>query len=66
MEAAFGESQEMVYFITELSVSLYAMDFLKEHESPRYYRYNKSLLFDDAQTDIRRQLDDIRSEMRGE
>lgn len=66
MEAAFGESQEMVYFITELSVSLYAMDFLKEHESPRYYRYNKSLLFDDAQTGIRRQLDDIRSEMRGE
>lgn len=66
MEAAFGESQEMVYFITELSVSLYAMDFLKEHESPRYYRYNKSLLFDDAQTGIRRQLDEIRSEMRGE
>ena len=66
MEAAFGESQEMVYFVSELSVSLYAMDFLKEHESPRYYRYNKSLLFDDAQTGIRRQLDDIRSEMRGE
>ena len=66
MEAAFGEGQEMVYFITELSVNLYAMDFLKEHESPRYYRYNKSLLFDDAQTGIRRQLDDIRSEMRGE
>ena len=66
MEAAFGESQEMVYFITELSVSLYAMDFLKEHESPRYYRYNKSLLFDDAQAGIRRQLDEIRSEMRGE
>lgn len=66
MEAAFGKSQEMVYFITELSVSLYAMDFLKEHESPRYYRYNKSLLFDDAQTGIRRQLDEIRSEMRGE
>ena len=65
MEAAFGESQEMVYFITELSVSLYAMEFLKEHESPRYYRYNKSLLFDDAQTGIRRQLDEIRSEMRG-
>lgn len=64
METAFGESQEMVYFITELSVSTYAMDFLKENECPRYYRYNKSLLFDDAQADIRSQLDDIRAEMR--
>lgn len=65
METAFGESQEMVYFITELSVSRYAMDFLKEHECPRYYRYNKSLLFYDAQTGIRQQLDDLRSEMQG-
>ena len=66
MEAAFGESQEMVYFITELSVSRYAMDFLREHECARYYRYNKALLFDDAQAGIRQQLKDLRSEMRGE
>lgn len=65
METAFGESQEMVYFITELSVSAYAMDFLKEHECPRYYRYNKSLLFEDAQAGIRKQLDDLRAQMRG-
>ena len=65
METAFGESQEMVYFITELSVNPFAMDFLRENECPRYYRYNKSLLFDDAQADIRSQLSDIRKEMRG-
>lgn len=66
MEAAFGESQEMVVFITELSVNANAVWFLKENECPRYYRYNKSLLFEDQQAAIRRQLNDIRGEMAGE
>jgi len=65
METAFGESQEMVYFITELSINSYAMDFLKEHECPRYYRYNKALLFTDARDSIRQELDEIHSQMQG-
>lgn len=64
MEAAFGESQEMVVFITELSVNADAVRFLQENECPRYYRYNKSLLFEDQQAAIRRQLDEIRGGMR--
>lgn len=66
MEAAFGESQEMVVFITELSVNVHAMWFLKENECPRYYRYNKSLLFEDQQASIKKQLDEIRGEMAGD
>lgn len=66
MEAAFGESQEMVVFITELSVNANAVWFLKENECPRYYMYNKSLLFEDQQAAIKRQLNDIRDEMAGE
>ena len=66
MEAAFGESQEMVVFITELSVNAHAVSFLKENECPRYYRYNKSLLFEDRQAEIKRQLNEIRGEMAGE
>ena len=66
MEAAFGESQEMVFFITELSANACAMWFIGENECPRYYRYNKSLLFEDRSADVRRQLDEIRSEMAGE
>ncbi len=66
MEAAFGESQEMVVFITELSVSHYGVWFLKENECPRYYRYNKSLLFEDQQADIRQKLSKIRSAMAGD
>ena len=60
MEAAFGESQEMVLFITELSVNLYAAAFLREYDCARYFRYNKSLLFEDHSAQIRRQLDEIR------
>ncbi|MDO5344319.1 MAG: AAA family ATPase [Lachnospiraceae bacterium] len=66
MEAAFGESQEMVVFITELSVNQYAMWFIGENDCPRYYRYNKSLLFENQQASIRRQLDEIRGEMNGQ
>lgn len=66
METAFGESQEMVYFVTELSADPYAVAFLKEHECPRYYRYSKSLLFEDAAAQVRKELDAIRSEMNGE
>ncbi len=65
MELCFGESQEMVVFITELSCSPHAMWFLGEYECPRYYRYNKALLFEDRQAQMIRKLDDIRGRMEG-
>ncbi len=65
MEAAFSESQEMVFFITELSANADAMWLIGETECPRYYRYNKALLFEDRGAEIRKQLDEIRSEMNG-
>ncbi len=66
MEAAFGESQEMVVFITELSVNSHAVWFLQQNECPRYYKYNKSLLFDEQQEQIKEKLNEIRSGMVGE
>ncbi len=66
MEAAFGESQEMVFFITELSANANAMWFIGEYECPRYYRYNKALLFEDRSAEIRKQLGEIRGGMAGE
>lgn len=43
LEAAFGESQEMVAFITELNANYYSVWFIKENGSDAYYRYNKGL-----------------------
>lgn len=52
MEAAFGDSQEMVIFITELNTSFNCARFLQEYDCERYYQYNKRLLFDDAEQEI--------------
>ena len=65
MELCFGESQEMVVFITELTCNPHAMWFIGEYECPRYYRYNKALLFEDRQEQVVRKLDEIRSRMNG-
>lgn len=52
MELVFGESQEMVIFITELTANYYSMRFISEYGCERYFRYNKSLLFHEAQKEI--------------
>ena len=57
MEGTFGDSQEMVIFITELNTSYYAVRFLEENECERYVQYNKRLLFEDREKDILTRLD---------
>lgn len=59
LEDAFGESQEMVAFITELNANYYAAWFIRENGCDLYYRYNKGLLFDDRQQEILRQMDEV-------
>ncbi|HIQ74713.1 MAG TPA: AAA family ATPase [Candidatus Cottocaccamicrobium excrementipullorum] len=52
MEAAFGDGQEMVIFLTELNGNAFCAGFLKEYDCERYYEYNKRLLFDEEEKDI--------------
>lgn len=59
LEDAFGQSQEMVAFITELNANYYSVWFIKENGSDSYYRYNKGLLFDERHQDIIRQMDGV-------
>ena len=56
MEAAFGDSQEMVIFLTECNTNRFSVRFLKENECERYYEYNRRLLFKDREEAIRRKL----------
>lgn len=56
MEAAFSQSQEMVIFVTELNTNYYSVRFLKDNRCERYYQYNKNLLFEDREDDIRARL----------
>ena len=62
VEKAFGEDQELVVFITELSLSYYAIRFITDNGCPRYYRYNKTLLSGEQQKEILQQIDHFRKE----
>ena len=59
MEETFGESQEMVIFVTELNVNYYSVWFIRENGCDKYYQYNKGLLFDEQQEAILSELDHI-------
>ena len=57
MEVAFGNSQEMVLFVTELNTGFYSVEFLQEYDCERYFRYNKELLFSEEERELGRLLD---------
>lgn len=63
LEDAFGDSQEMVAFVTELNTNYYSVRFLKENDCDRYYRYNKGLLFDERHEEILGELDEVEGEL---
>ena len=49
----YGESQEMVIFITELSSGRYATGFIADVGNENYYKFNKMLLLDARREDLR-------------
>ena len=52
LEGAFGSSQELAMFLTELNSNAYDVSFLQEYECERYYFYNKELLFDEKRKNL--------------
>ena len=62
LEDAFGESQEMVVFVTELNTNFYSVQFLKENDCGKYFKYNKGLLFDERHQDILDRMDTVEKE----
>jgi len=56
MEDAFSKGQEMVIFITNLSLSSNAALFLSEHEIPVYENHKQALLIGTRKAEI---LDDL-------
>ncbi len=65
MERAFGESQEMVVFITELTVNFYGAKFLSENECGRFYKYNKGLLAGERRAGILSSIEEVEMLMNG-
>ena len=44
-EECFGDGQEMVLFMTELSKNEKAMEFIADHGCEPYFKYSDRLLF---------------------
>jgi DNA polymerase III delta prime subunit len=59
LSVTFGESQEMVVFVTELTVGYYSSKFILENGSEQYDLYNKSLLLGDRRREILKDIDSL-------
>lgn len=62
LEAAFGNSQELVVFVTGLNRSEDALAFLRSCGCERYQQYNRSLLFGEGDREIRREIERLSTE----
>ncbi len=64
MEQAFGAGQEMVVFVTELTLSPLAQQYITENGCDRYFNYNRTLLLDSRKAALQAELlaDDMRNQ----
>lgn len=56
MEAAFPDGQEMILFVTELTVSAEAAVFLADNPCERYMKYNQELLIGSRKRELLNEL----------
>ena len=56
LEEAFGQGQEMVIFVTEITAGKAASWFVENFGCDAYYRHNKELLFDDTRRRIAEEM----------
>ena len=56
-EKAFGEGQELLILVTELTADRHSAHFIARYGSEGYYRHNKALLVYERQQTILRELD---------
>ena len=52
VEEAFGDGQEMLLLVTDLSVNRYSMAFINDHGCERYFAHNEKLLFHERGDDL--------------
>ena len=59
LEEALGESQELVIFVTEVTAGYDTSWFVENFGCEAYYRHNRELLFDQARSKIRREIQEL-------
>lgn len=61
-EEIFGEGQEMLILVTELTISYYGAHFISRYGCKEYFNHNKELLFYERQKEIIRELENLELE----
>jgi len=61
-EEVFGEGQEMLILVTELTISYYGARFISRYGCKEYFAHNKELLFYERQKEIIRELETLELE----
>ena len=55
LSATFGEGQEIVLFLSELTAGYYSLKFVNECGNDAFYRYNRLLLLKDREESLQRE-----------
>ena len=58
-EEVFGDGQELLILVTELTISYYGAHFISRYGCKEYFEHNKELLFFERQKDIIRELETL-------
>lgn len=58
-EEVFGEGQEILIFVTELTISYYGARFISRYGCKEYFNHNKELLFYERQKEIIQELENF-------
>lgn len=61
-EEAFGEDQELLILVTELTISFYAARFISRYGCKEYFAHNKELLFYERQKEIIQEIEKLELE----
>lgn len=56
VEKAFGEGNEMLILVTELTVNTYSARFIGMFGSQDYQKYNSQMMLSERQTDLKKEI----------
>ncbi len=62
IEEAFGDGQEMVLFVTELSKNECTMEYIGNHGCEPYFRYSDRLLYRKRQEELQKDCEELSAE----
>ncbi|MCR5142231.1 MAG: MoxR family ATPase [Ruminococcus sp.] len=55
-EDVFGEGQEMIILVTELTINFYSSHFITRYGCKKYFEYNKAMLFYERRKELAKEI----------